>query len=196
MASLFAYLSHRDAPAAIDWLEAIGFRVVTRQPGDDGTVLHAELSLGDDAVVMLASADADYTVPPRVGRSTGRALPARGGRRARSSRRRSTPARPRCWHRRRPSGAPSAPASSIPRATSGRSAPTSPAAAGEALERPLVVPCALSRRSRCGRSARGSGRSRRCRRFACPGSRALRQVNAKGGTPQSTTVAVVFFKLV
>jgi uncharacterized glyoxalase superfamily protein PhnB len=73
MASLFAYLSYRDAPPAIDWLEAIGFRIVTRQPGDDGGVLHAELSLGD-AVVMLASADADYIVPPRVGRSTGGGL--------------------------------------------------------------------------------------------------------------------------
>jgi hypothetical protein len=30
MASLFAYLSYRDAPAAIDWLKAIGFQVVTR----------------------------------------------------------------------------------------------------------------------------------------------------------------------
>ena len=73
MASLFAYLSYRDAPAAIDWLEAIGFRVLAHQPGDDGTVLHAELSLGD-AVVMLASADAEYTVPPLVGRSTGHGL--------------------------------------------------------------------------------------------------------------------------
>jgi uncharacterized glyoxalase superfamily protein PhnB len=73
MSSLFAYLSYRDAPAAIDWLEAIGLQVVIRQPGNDGTVLHAELRLGD-AVVMLASADADYTVPPLVGRSTGSGL--------------------------------------------------------------------------------------------------------------------------
>jgi uncharacterized glyoxalase superfamily protein PhnB len=72
MAALSAYLSYRDAPAAIDWLEAIGFRVVTRQPGD-GAVLHAELSYGD-AVVMLATADADYTIPPRVGNSTGSGL--------------------------------------------------------------------------------------------------------------------------
>jgi uncharacterized glyoxalase superfamily protein PhnB len=49
---------------------AIGFRVVTRQPGGDGAVLHAKLSLGD-AVLMLASADADYMVPPRVGRLEG-----------------------------------------------------------------------------------------------------------------------------
>jgi uncharacterized glyoxalase superfamily protein PhnB len=58
--SRFAYLSYHDAPAAIDWLQAIGFRVVTRQPGEDGTVLHAELSRGD-AVVMLATADAGAT---------------------------------------------------------------------------------------------------------------------------------------
>jgi predicted enzyme related to lactoylglutathione lyase len=68
MASLFAYLSYRDAAAATRLLEAIGFRVVTRQPGDDGSVLHTELRLGD-AVIMLANAD--YAVPPLAGRSTG-----------------------------------------------------------------------------------------------------------------------------
>jgi hypothetical protein len=68
MASLFAYLSYRDAAAATRLLEALGFRVVTRQPGDDGSVLHTELRLGD-AVIMLANAD--YAVPPLAGRSTG-----------------------------------------------------------------------------------------------------------------------------
>jgi hypothetical protein len=99
-------------------------------------------------VVMLASADADSTVPPRMGRSTRRGLyllvedvgaifaavvdaGATG-----------------CSHRRRPSGALSALASSIPRAMSGRSAPASPAAIGEDSRRsPLsgrvigVSPC-------------------------------------------------------
>jgi hypothetical protein len=42
MTALFAYLTYRDAPAAIDWLEATGFRVVTRHSGDDGAVLHAD----------------------------------------------------------------------------------------------------------------------------------------------------------
>jgi uncharacterized glyoxalase superfamily protein PhnB len=73
MTALFAYLSYRDAPAAIDWLEAIGFRVVTRHSGDHDTVLHAELRLGD-VVVMLATADADYRVPTLQGRSTGSGL--------------------------------------------------------------------------------------------------------------------------
>jgi uncharacterized glyoxalase superfamily protein PhnB len=73
MTSLFAYLSYRDAPSAIDWLEAIGFQVVARQPGDDGSVVHAELRLGG-AVVMLATNDADYGVRPLLGHSTGSGL--------------------------------------------------------------------------------------------------------------------------
>jgi uncharacterized glyoxalase superfamily protein PhnB len=73
VAELFAYLSYRDAPAAITWLEAIGFVTTACQAGVDGAVLHAELKLGD-AVVMLATADADYTVPPLAGQSTGGGL--------------------------------------------------------------------------------------------------------------------------
>jgi uncharacterized glyoxalase superfamily protein PhnB len=73
MTSLFGYLSYRDAPAAIAWLEAIGFEITTRQASEDGAVLHAELRL-NDAVVMLATADAAYAPPPLVGRSTGSGL--------------------------------------------------------------------------------------------------------------------------
>jgi hypothetical protein len=138
MAALSAYLSYRDAPAAIDWLEAIGFRVVTRQPGD-GAVLHAELSCGD-AVVMLATADADYTIQPRVGNSTGSGLyllveDVAAIFRAAVGRRRNRTARTgddRVGHR--------APASSTPRVTSGRSAPTSPAAIGKRLGRIAAQP--------------------------------------------------------
>jgi uncharacterized glyoxalase superfamily protein PhnB len=70
---LFAYLSYRDAPAAIEWLERIGFEVTARQPGEDGSVQHAELRLGD-AVVMLASDEAGYAVPHLIDRSTGGGL--------------------------------------------------------------------------------------------------------------------------
>ena len=66
MAKLFAYLSYHDAAAAIEWLEAIGFEVTTRQDGDAG-VMHAELVLGD-AAVMLATADEPYEVPALKGR--------------------------------------------------------------------------------------------------------------------------------
>ena len=67
------YLSYRDAPAAIAWLERLGFAVTTRQDGDDGTVLHAELKRGDE-VVMLASFDADYEIPPLRGQSVGHGI--------------------------------------------------------------------------------------------------------------------------
>jgi uncharacterized glyoxalase superfamily protein PhnB len=50
-------LFYRDAPALIDWLErAFGFRRRLVVPGENGTVTHAELSFGDDGVVMVSSA--------------------------------------------------------------------------------------------------------------------------------------------
>jgi len=72
-ARLFAYRSYRDAPAAIGWLEALGFAVAVRQDAGAGTVQHCELRLGE-AVVMLSSYDADYQVPALTGHSTGQGL--------------------------------------------------------------------------------------------------------------------------
>jgi uncharacterized glyoxalase superfamily protein PhnB len=72
-ARLYGYLSYADAPAAISWLEAVGFEVVTRQDGNSGTVMHAELRLGD-AVIMVASFDEQYDVLSLQGRSVGRGL--------------------------------------------------------------------------------------------------------------------------
>jgi len=72
-ARLAAYLSYRDAPAALEWLQAIGFDVVRRADAADGTVAHAEVRC-DDVVVMVASCDADYRRPPLVGASTGGGL--------------------------------------------------------------------------------------------------------------------------
>ena len=70
---LHAYLSYRDAPTGLQWLTDVGFRVVSSQEGPDGSILHAEVRLGD-VVLMVASADADYDVPTLVGRSTGGGL--------------------------------------------------------------------------------------------------------------------------
>ncbi len=70
---LFAYLSYADAPAALDWMQRVGFNVVRRQDGDDGQVLHAEVRMGE-AVLMVASNDADYQRPALIGRSTGQGL--------------------------------------------------------------------------------------------------------------------------
>ena len=72
-ARLHAYLSYADAPAALRWLEALGFEVVRRQDGEGGAVLHSEVRLGD-VVLMVASNDAAYVRPPLVGRSTGQGL--------------------------------------------------------------------------------------------------------------------------
>jgi uncharacterized glyoxalase superfamily protein PhnB len=70
--SLYAYLSYADAPAAIDWMQAIGFEMVRRQDADD-RVAHAELRLGD-VVVMVASDDQPYDVPALRGSSAGSGL--------------------------------------------------------------------------------------------------------------------------
>jgi len=72
-AKLFAYLSYGDAPAALDWLQAVGFDVIQRQDGPAGTVLHAEISMGE-AVLMVASSDAASQRPPLIGQSTGQGL--------------------------------------------------------------------------------------------------------------------------
>ena len=56
---LFPFLRYRDAPAAIEWLEkAFGFEERLVIPNENGTVAHAELSLGP-GVIMLATARDD-----------------------------------------------------------------------------------------------------------------------------------------
>ena len=70
---LFAYMSYRDAPRALESLAALGFEVVARQDGVDGSVVHAEVRLGS-VVLMIASDDAGYEVPALKGRSTGGGL--------------------------------------------------------------------------------------------------------------------------
>lgn len=69
----FAYTSYRDAARALDSLEELGFEVVARQDGADGTVVHSEVRLGA-VVLMVASDDAGYEVPALRGRSTGGGL--------------------------------------------------------------------------------------------------------------------------
>ena len=59
----FVGLRFRDAPAAIAWLEQLGFAATTRVDNSDGTIAHAELWLGD-ALVMLGTGPGDLEGPP------------------------------------------------------------------------------------------------------------------------------------
>ncbi|MEV5971514.1 VOC family protein [Streptomyces sp. NPDC051921] len=68
--SLCVYLSYRDPRAALEWFAALGFDTVARQDDEHGSVVHAEVRLGE-AVVMIAGADAAYDVPELKGASTG-----------------------------------------------------------------------------------------------------------------------------
>lgn len=59
-ATVYPVLSYKDAGAAIEWLEkAFGFRTLMNVPGEDGSVVHAELALGT-AVIMLGSSKPDF----------------------------------------------------------------------------------------------------------------------------------------
>ena len=52
------YFGYRDAAAAIAFLtDVLGFEILSRYDGPDGSVMHAELHLGD-GVVMLGSSPA------------------------------------------------------------------------------------------------------------------------------------------
>ncbi|MFC9730667.1 VOC family protein [Streptomyces roseolus] len=72
-ADLHAYLSYQDTEAALAWLSGVGFEVVRRQDEEDGSLLHAELRLGN-AVVMVAAAHDAYSRPGLHGVSTGSGL--------------------------------------------------------------------------------------------------------------------------
>jgi PhnB protein len=64
------YLLYEDVPAAIDWLgRAFGFEEKLRYADDDGTVTHAEMTLGDGEI-FLGHPGSDYQGPKRLGAFT------------------------------------------------------------------------------------------------------------------------------
>jgi len=70
-AALYAYFGYRDAHAAIEWLgRAFGFETTMRFPDDNGGVAHAELRLGNAAIVVFSDRDG-YQRPPRKGDTMG-----------------------------------------------------------------------------------------------------------------------------
>lgn len=59
MPNIFPFLRYQDASAAVDWLvRAFGFEKRMAAQGADGTIVHAELSLGP-GVIMLGQAKDD-----------------------------------------------------------------------------------------------------------------------------------------
>ncbi|NRA96314.1 MAG: VOC family protein [Planctomycetes bacterium] len=73
-ARVIPYLLYEDAGAAIDFLcKAFGFEEKLRMDGPDGSIMHAEVAIGGDGVVMLATAPTEIhgrPVPPGLARET------------------------------------------------------------------------------------------------------------------------------
>lgn len=68
-------MRYRDAPAAIDWLcRVLGFSQHLVVPGEDSTVAHAQLTLGDGMIMLGSERDDDHgqlmAVPGPNGRNT------------------------------------------------------------------------------------------------------------------------------
>lgn len=62
------FIAYEDAAAAIDWLTlAFGFREneAARRTGEDGTIGHAELDVGDGSIVFLSTPTPEYQNPKR-----------------------------------------------------------------------------------------------------------------------------------
>src|SRR5579884_4056547 len=63
-------LAYEDPGAALDWLaKAFGFRERLRLEMPDGRIGHAEMDVGENGVIMLATPSPDYE-PPRKHRQT------------------------------------------------------------------------------------------------------------------------------
>lgn len=81
MTTLHSYFSYVDAPTALAWLEkAFGFETTMRWDDERGGVAHAELRLGDAAIMVFSDDGQSYDHPrPKsndtVGHGTHLALP-------------------------------------------------------------------------------------------------------------------------
>jgi uncharacterized glyoxalase superfamily protein PhnB len=79
--SIHPYFGYRDATAAIAWLtESFGFRTTMSFPDEQGGIAHAELRLGDAAIMIFSDHDGYERAPrkgPTSGQGTHLALPDR-----------------------------------------------------------------------------------------------------------------------
>ncbi|MBX2798642.1 MAG: VOC family protein [Myxococcales bacterium] len=66
MSPIVPYLTFQDGDASLRFLtEGLGFRVVTEQRGEDGALIHAELTRGE-AVVMGGPGDVVHGAAPGI----------------------------------------------------------------------------------------------------------------------------------
>ncbi|MFE1232030.1 VOC family protein [Streptomyces sp. NPDC058745] len=72
-ADLHAYLGYEDIAAALDWLAAVGFRLVARQDSADGEMVHGEVRLGS-VVLMITGDEVGHGRPALRDSSTGGGL--------------------------------------------------------------------------------------------------------------------------
>src|SRR5258705_3876550 len=65
------YLLYEDVDAMLDWLAAaFGFRERERQRRPDGKTVHAEMTLGDDGLILLGWPGPTYQNPKHLGQAT------------------------------------------------------------------------------------------------------------------------------
>lgn len=68
-AKIIPTLRYHDAAAAIEWLgKAFGFEKHLVVPGEDGSIAHAQLRLGDDMIMLGSARDDEFgrlQKPPR-----------------------------------------------------------------------------------------------------------------------------------
>lgn len=63
--NIFPALRYRDAPAALEWLaRAFGFKKQMEVPGPDGTIAHAQMSLGPGVIMLGSKRDGQGTENP------------------------------------------------------------------------------------------------------------------------------------
>lgn len=60
-ANLVQALRYKDAPAAIEWLcDVFGFKKHLVVPGDDGTIIHSQLTLGNGMIMVGSIRDTEF----------------------------------------------------------------------------------------------------------------------------------------
>lgn len=68
---ILPYLLYEDATQAVDWLaRAFGLRLRSANRDASGRVMHAELELGEDGLVLLGQPPAPYKNPKHLGQRT------------------------------------------------------------------------------------------------------------------------------